>query len=176
MVQSVGPAAAEDGNIINAGGDFRIPVADPSAGLAMLLEGALRAQKRRVGRFAHRRHGAREMSRQRLAGELVEVRLGIEQVDMAGTAVEEAPDDVLRRGGEMRLLGRDRVASSGRRRGRRKIAPEPSRTAAPAPLKPAAGTEQKIAARCRAFEVKHLECGMRSAECGMMSDEFGGWR
>ena len=61
--QPIGPATADHGNVVDAGGDFRIPIADPNARLAVLLELALAGQQRREGRFAHRRHRARKAVR-----------------------------------------------------------------------------------------------------------------
>ncbi len=105
VVQAVGMATANDGDVVHAGGDFRIPVADPNARLSVLGEFALGAQQRRVGRAAHGRERAVEAIGQRLAGQLVELGLGIEQVDVAGPAVEEAPDDALGRGPESAIAG-----------------------------------------------------------------------
>ena len=93
VVQAIGRAAADDRDVVDAGGDFGIPIADPCARLAMLPELALAAEQIGVGGAAHRRHWPHETIGQRLAGQLVERRLGIEQVDVARPAVHEAPDD-----------------------------------------------------------------------------------
>ncbi len=75
---SVGAATAEDGEVIDATSDFRIPVADPQTGSSMLLESAAGVEQGRVGRAAHRRHRSGKAGRQRFAGQLFQLRLGIE--------------------------------------------------------------------------------------------------
>ena len=52
--------------------------------------------------FGHRR-------RQRLAVPLLQLRLGIEEIDLAGTALHEHEDDVLGLGREVRLAWRERI-------------------------------------------------------------------
>ena len=60
-------------------------------------------------------------SRQRLAVPLLQLGLGIEEIDLARAALHEHEDDVLRLGGEVRLLAA-RADSC-----RRPVAPRPSR-------------------------------------------------
>jgi hypothetical protein len=60
----------------------------------MLLPLALRGQQRRV-RLTHGRNHIAKTLRQRLPGQLLEFWLGIERVDMAGTALHEQEDHAL---------------------------------------------------------------------------------
>src|SRR5205807_995899 len=86
VVETVGVAGADDGEVVGAGGDLRIPVADPQTGLAVLLELALGAEQRREGGLAHRRDGTVERVGQRFAVELRQFRLGIEEVNVTRAA------------------------------------------------------------------------------------------
>ena len=70
--------------------------------LPVLLPRPLAGQQRRAV-LAHRRDDRAETVRQRLARQLVQQRLGIEQVDVAGPAFHEQEDDVL---GSRRMVGR----------------------------------------------------------------------
>src|SRR5262249_27271473 len=70
VVQAIGGAAAEDGEVVDTAGDFRIPIADPRAGVAMLAETALAAEEIGVGGPAHRSDGSREAAGKRLTGQL----------------------------------------------------------------------------------------------------------
>ncbi len=49
---------------------------------------------------------------QRLAVPLRELRLGIEEIELAGAALHEHEDDVLRLGGKWRGLGRERIRAA----------------------------------------------------------------
>ena len=109
MGEAVGPAGFDDGHVVDAAGDLGKPIADPDAGLAELLELSLAGEKWRAGGDAHRRFRAREAGGERLAGELGECGLGVEEVEVTWSAVEEAPDHGLRFGGELRWLGGERI-------------------------------------------------------------------
>ena len=126
-------------------GDLGIPVADPEARLAVLLELALRGQQRRVGRLAHRGDGAPKLAGSGLPASLFERRLGVEQVDVARPAVHEAPDDARGPGGKVRRLGRERILIASRRV-RRPSARRPRATASASAAEAAAGARQEVAA------------------------------
>src|SRR5712691_10305215 len=77
----------------------------------MLLEAAPGAEQGRIRRLAHRRHRTLKAVGQRLAIELGELRLWIEEVHVTGTAVEEAPNHALGFGTDVRRLrGAGRLA------------------------------------------------------------------
>src|SRR5262249_4890393 len=75
----------------------QFPLRHPEPAPAVLLPRALRGHQRIVRR-AHRRDGTSERRRQRLAGELLERGLRIEEVEVAGPTLHEEPDDRFCRG------------------------------------------------------------------------------
>ena len=78
--------------VVGAGGDVRQPVGDPEAALAVLLPLALGLKEGRAA-LAHGGDDGLEAGGQRLAGELVQERLGVEGIEMAGAAFHEEEDD-----------------------------------------------------------------------------------
>jgi len=92
MVEAVGPAGADDGQIVGVLRDFRIPITDPHATLAVLLPHTRRGHERVVA-GAHSGDELAERRGHRLAGHLIERGLRIEEIDVAGTAFHEQPDD-----------------------------------------------------------------------------------
>ena len=102
MVHAVAVATAQHANVIRVPGDVREEVADLEAGLAARAKRLDRAKQRIARDFAARHHLAKT-ARQRLAGVLGQVRLGIEQIHVARPAVHEQPNDTLGPWSEMRL-------------------------------------------------------------------------
>ena len=146
MRQSVGPArCGSRARSSTQLGDFRIPIADPNAGLAMLRERALRGHQRRVGRAAHRRQGPLEARRQRLAGRFLSFGLGSNRSMMARPAVHEAPDHAGGFRRERGWLGGDRISHAARAAARASASLAKSDQNASA--ESAAGPHQKIAPR-----------------------------
>ena len=103
VVQTVGGAIADHGDVVDALGDFGIPITDPGSRLAVLLEGALRTEQGCERGAAHRGHRSLKAVRQRLAVEFVESGFRIEQIHVTRTAVEKAPNHRLGLRSEMRL-------------------------------------------------------------------------
>ena len=102
VIQAVGPAGTNHGDVVDALGRVRQPVADPGAGLTVLFPSAFAGHQRRAV-LAHRRNDRAKTFRQRLTRQLVQQRLGIEQIDVAGTAFHEQENDAL---GSRRMMGR----------------------------------------------------------------------
>ena len=94
MVDPVGPARPDHRDVINALRGMRQPVADPRSRLAVLLPPAFRGQQRRLN-LPHRGDDALVPRRERLPREFVELRLGVEAVHLAGTALHEEEDHAL---------------------------------------------------------------------------------
>ena len=92
MVQAVGPAGADDAQVVRTGRRLRQPVGNPQAPLAVLLPLAGRIHDGAVV-LPHRQDHRLESRRHRLAVELLEQRLGIERVEMAGATFHEEEDD-----------------------------------------------------------------------------------
>ena len=76
------------------------PVRDPQTTLTVLLPGAFAFEQRRLG-FTHGGDRRLEACRQRLTGELVQQRLVIKGVEMAGAAFHEEEDHALGLGGTL---------------------------------------------------------------------------
>ena len=83
VIQPVGPAGADHVDVVDVLRDVRIPVRDPHAALAVLLPGAL-GRHQRVARRAHRGDGLPNDSGIGLPAQLVELGLGVEQVEWLG--------------------------------------------------------------------------------------------
>ena len=91
MLHELRSHAADDGNVIDTGGDVREQVADRRTALAVAVE---------VPRGRHDvavlvEHGARRLERHRLASFLGQPRLGVERVDVRQAAGHVAEDDAL---------------------------------------------------------------------------------
>ena len=122
VVQAVRPARADHRQVVGALGGVGEPVGDPEAPLPVLLPLAPGGQQRGVA-LSHRRDDGLEGRRQGLAGQLVELRLGVERVDVARPPLHEQEDDA---------LGPARSAPGGRRRrgrGTRRVEAEQVRQA-----------------------------------------------
>jgi hypothetical protein len=74
--------------------DVLEPIRDPQATLPILLPGATRLHQRSAT-LTHGEHRFLEAGWQRLAGELVEQRLPVEGVQMAGAALHETENHAL---------------------------------------------------------------------------------
>ena len=103
MIQPVSPTRADDGNVVHMRRDLRIPVRNPDAALAILFERPLRRHER-IGPRAHGRDGTTKRGRHGLARQLLQCRLGVEQVKMTRSSLHEKPDDRLRTGRVMSRL------------------------------------------------------------------------
>src|SRR5260370_16188600 len=86
----------DERDIVDARGKMGKEPADVFAGLAVLAEGPLRPDDPAL---AATPAPAERADGDRLAVELVELRLELERVDLARPAVHEQPDDALRLGG-----------------------------------------------------------------------------
>ena len=91
---------------------MRDPVGEPLAGLAVLLPCALRAEERGLG-LAHRGDDRAEAVGQALAGQLVQERLGVEEVHLRRTALHEEEDDALGAGLDLADAGLQGRAGGG---------------------------------------------------------------
>src|SRR5262249_6442117 len=87
---------------------------DPDPRLTELFESPLTCQERRVGGPSHCRFGTRKAIRQRLTGEFCQIGLGVEQVEMAWSAVDETPNDRFGLRREMRGFRRKWIDDGGR--------------------------------------------------------------
>ena len=96
MIQPVGPARSDHRQLIGAGRDVRKPVGNPDSTLAVLLPFSLRGQQRR-STFSHGGDHRLEARRKRLARQPVQLRLGVERVDMARPTFHEQENDAARR-------------------------------------------------------------------------------
>ena len=105
--------------------------------------------------------GPRKTVGQRLAGQLVQLRLGIEQIEMTRSAVEKTPNHRLRLGRKYRRLGRERID----RRFARCSATRPMALEIPSRLssdhkrqraKAAAGARQKITPGVSTFVMRDV--------------------
>ena len=103
MVRHVGVHRADDADVVDARGGMREQLAHLDAALAV----ALKLERRREG-GAGLALGRQVGRRQRLAGELVEHRLGVKGIDVRWPTVHEQMDDALGLTGKMRRLGRQR--------------------------------------------------------------------
>ena len=112
VIQSVGPAGADDSQIVHVLRNIRIPIGNPKPALPMLFERSLRCHQRIVRR-AHRRNHFAEGRGHRLPVQFLQLRLRIEQIDVAWSALHEEPNDGLRLRRMVRLLRRHRVHRGG---------------------------------------------------------------
>src|SRR4051812_24496217 len=92
MRQTICGAALQHAQFISTASDFRIEIADPMSALTMSGEFMGRSHQRRAGSHSHGGYRTLKARWQRLPGEFCQVRLGIEKIEMAGTAIHEAPD------------------------------------------------------------------------------------
>ena len=114
VIDAIGMAGAQHRDLIHVFGDIRQPVGNPKAALAVLFERVARGIKTVV-------RGAKSAlqcfgmigRRHRLPGIFHQRGLGIEQIDMAGRAFHEAPDDGLGARRDLRFLGSQRINGSG---------------------------------------------------------------
>ena len=104
MVDGIAPQAAQHQHVIGLAGQVRDPVGKPQATLAMAGPLALALQQRRFS-SAHGSDWSAKAGWHFLAGQLVEKRLGIEKVDMAGAALHEEKNHPFGAGLEMRKNG-----------------------------------------------------------------------
>src|SRR4029078_6728954 len=117
MIGGVGVHRANDAQLIDIAGELRKELAHLGAALSMMGE-----FERRLHQIAFRLSLALGSERlgQRLAVELFQARLGVEGVNVRGTAVHEQKNQLLRAGRKMRWLygeGIDRAGGRERRRG-----------------------------------------------------------
>ena len=119
VVESVGLAGADDRQVLGAFRDVRNPVGEPLAGLGVPSPLPLGGQQRGSG-FSHRGDDLAEAVGQLLAGELLQERLGVEQVHLRRTALHEEEDHALGAGRD----GADSVALRRTRGGDSKVAGE----------------------------------------------------
>ncbi len=108
VVDRLGPHAFDDGQLIDNLGSPGQQLADPGAGLAILLELVLRGGDGKAGLAArHRRQaltGANRI-RQILVEENIHLRLVVEEVHLRRALVHEQVDGPLRLGCEVRQAG-----------------------------------------------------------------------
>src|SRR5215472_2240910 len=101
MIQAVRPAGADDGHVVYVRGGVLIPVGHPHAALAVLLPGTFGSLQGVVGSSSRGLLRFADGVRDGFAIELREGWLGIEEIDVAGTALHEEEDDGL---GERRMV------------------------------------------------------------------------
>ena len=145
VVDAVGFAGTDDREVVGAGGDVRDPVGEPLAGLAVLFPGALRGEQRGFG-FAHRRDDGAEAVGQALAGQLVQQRLGVEEVHLRRTAFHEEEDDALGTGPDLADAGLQGRAGGGH------VDVLGEQVAEGHGAEAEAGVEEEVATRRRGFE------------------------
>lgn len=105
MVDPVGPAAANNGDVIRALSRVRQPVRNPRSSLAKLPPATSGCQQGRP-RFSHRRNHFTKTFRHGLASQLIQERLWIKQVEMTGPALHEQKNDAFRRRRKMTRAAR----------------------------------------------------------------------
>ncbi len=108
MVQAVRPAGADDGHLVDVLRHMGIPVRHPGAALAVLLESALGTEQRVAG-GPHSGDRLAEGIGHGLSAQFGQLGLGVEQVEVAGSALHEQPDHRLGFGLMMRLFRRKRI-------------------------------------------------------------------
>ena len=113
VVEHVRRAGADEAHVVHDPRRARKQLAHPHSGLPVAAEGALRSEQLGLvlERAVHEREPlAREIRiGDRLAVELRETRLGVEQVELRRPAGHEEVDDVLGAGRMMRRLRRERM-------------------------------------------------------------------
>ena len=96
MVERLGMHRAHPANVVGAGRQVRPEVGELHAALAVLVEATRTAHEpRRLALNERKTHVARHRLRQRLAVQLVQLRLGVPKVDLAGSALHVHVDDAL---------------------------------------------------------------------------------
>ena len=151
MVQPVGPARADHREVVGAGGDVRQPVGDPDPALAVLLPLPPRGQQRRTA-FSHGRDHRLEARRQRLAGQPVELGLGVERIEWLG------PPSMKRKITLLAVAGRRHGADLGdgdRRFRSSSSSPGPADPPARQGTEARAGLEQPVAAGQRRHSMRN---------------------
>ena len=96
VIQPVGPARANDGQLVGAGRDVRQPVRDRNATLSGRAKDAP-AGEQGVVRDPHRRERSLDARGQRLTGQCVDQRLWIERIELAWPAIHEEENHALAR-------------------------------------------------------------------------------
>ena len=127
VVEGVGVHGAHQAEIVGAGADVRDEIGELDAALPVRRETRGLASTAALGLVKARRRSLVSSGRQRLAVPLLELGLGVEEIDLAGPALHEHEDDVLGLGREVRLARRQRVHVPRRRRGRPVPAAAPAR-------------------------------------------------
>ncbi len=108
VVHAVGPARADHGQVVDQLGRVREEVGDLDTALAVFPEGPFRRQQRVLRDLPTGRDRA-EAARQGLAGEALEVGLGVEGFEVTGAAVHEQRDHPTSLGREVGGFRRERV-------------------------------------------------------------------
>jgi hypothetical protein len=108
VIQPVRPAALEHTDLVYVLRDLGIPIGHPDTALPVLLEYSLRRHQGVVA-GAHRSNHLAERCRHGLSAELRQLRLRIEQVDVARAAFEKGPNDCLCRRLVVGRLGTQRI-------------------------------------------------------------------
>ena len=139
MVDAVTVATAQHAKLVRNPGDVREEIADLKAGLAAWVK-RLDGAKQRVARYFAARHHLAKTARQRLAGVLGQIRLGVKQIHVARSAVHEQPNDTPDPWSEMRLPRRERIGRA-RPSGPRLLLHQARQGQA---ANPAAGFQQKL--------------------------------
>ena len=113
VIENVGGHRVHHGDVIGNAGDVRQALRHPRAGGAVTGELAARAQhlRRRLGERVHEGEALAldEFGGNRLAVQLGQLRLVVEQLQLTRRTGHEQEDDVLGLGGEVRLLRGQRV-------------------------------------------------------------------
>ena len=108
MVEAIGPAGADDAEVIGMFCDAGQPVGHPDPTLPVLFEDPFCWHEGIAGR-AHRRQWAAERFGHRLTRQLLQHRLGIKEVKVTRAALHEKPDDGFGRRGTARQLRGQRI-------------------------------------------------------------------
>jgi len=156
VVQPVGPARADDAELVGVAADVGVPVRNRQPTVSVALPPASRRQQG-VFRDSHRRDHPFDRFGQRLARQPVDLGLGIERVDVAGPAVHEQEDHaagdaaVVPAAGEHRF---GRAALGRQHRGQRQ------------PAESGTGSEQEVAAGGRGLVVRAAATRLRGVSGG----------
>ncbi len=110
MVELLGVQRPDHQNVVSTRTEMRQQVGELHAAFAVLLERSLRAEQR-CGVLLDERetHFLKQVFRQRLATQFVELRLRVEQVELRGCSGHKDEDAGLRRTVEVRLLRLQRI-------------------------------------------------------------------
>ena len=109
VVEGVGRHRLDDGDVVDDLGQVRQQLRKLGAALAVLGELELRAEQLRVRIDERGPVALEQLGRRQRAVELGELRLVVEQLQVAGRAGHEQEDDVLRARRKVRLLRRERI-------------------------------------------------------------------